>query len=101
MRCYNAAMSKPFQFSMRLFFGEIFLACVAAWLVAMLIRFGQHRNLDAMIACLIAIGAVLGTSIGLPLRRAIIGAVVGAVISFVGVVAFLLWVFSSSGFWRG
>ncbi len=58
MRCCNAAMSKPFQFSMLRLFVAVSLACVAAFLFSIALRRGINEALALMIVC--ASGVVAG-----------------------------------------
>jgi hypothetical protein len=78
VRCYNAAMSKPFQFSMQRLFVAVTLACVGAFLFSIAIRRGTDETLALAIVC--ASGAVVGAGAGQLFHRPIIGAIAGAVI---------------------
>jgi hypothetical protein len=69
MRCYNAAMKKPFQFSMRRMFAAATLFCVAAMLWALYLKM-HDSNLSRLHECLVALlylgsfttlGAAIGT----------------------------------------
>jgi hypothetical protein len=83
MRWYNAAMSKPFQFSMRQMFAEVSLFCVAAWLVVTLSRTNPEHVLFPV--AIIALGATLGAAISLPFGRPFIDAALCAVLAALGV----------------
>jgi outer membrane lipoprotein SlyB len=71
----NAAMSKPFQFSMRRMFGAVSLACVGAFLFAIAIRRGTDETLALAIVCVS--GAVVGGGVGQLFHRPVIGTVIG------------------------
>jgi hypothetical protein len=76
MRCYNAAVSKPFQFSMQRLFVAVTLACIGAFLFAIALRRGTDERLALAIVCVS--GAIVGAGAGQLFHRPTIGAVIGA-----------------------
>jgi hypothetical protein len=78
MRCYNAAMRKPFQFSMRRMFVAVSLACIGAFLFSIALRRGTDERLALAIVC--TSGAVVGGGVGQLVYRPTLGAIVGAVV---------------------
>jgi hypothetical protein len=83
MRCYNAAMTKPFQFSMRRLFLAVTILSVTAWLS---VSFWRHRLEIGVRPGLIyySIGATAGAGFGMltgrPLRFAILGVILAVLI---------------------
>jgi hypothetical protein len=76
MRCYNAEMSKPFQFSMLRMMVAIALFCCSAWLFASPFRYGVRRGLDVAFLFILA-GSFGGGAIGTLFRRTAIGVIAG------------------------
>jgi hypothetical protein len=91
---YNAVMNKRFQFRLRLMFSEMALLCVAAGLIAIMLRtdFGQVVRFAA---AAVLLGSALGAAIGLPFRKAFAGAAFCAMLSAIGVVAYYAIIFSA------
>jgi hypothetical protein len=77
--CYNAAMSKPFQFSMRRMFGAVGCFCVAACLFSYLLR--EKLSDIVVVVSLIMLGfAGIGAAVGFIVGRPVFGAFIGAAI---------------------
>ena len=84
MRCYDAAMSKPFQFSLRRMFGAVALFCLSMGLFGQIPRAAlTDAKLELFFGGFIAFGAAIGAIFVRPLW--------GAAVSLVGVVAVALF----------
>ena len=85
MPCYNAAMGKPFQFSMQKMFVAVAWVATAAAIVGIVIR-GEIRSVvEIPIFCapFFALGSAVGSKFGSPVR--------GAVAGLVCAIPFLVW----------
>jgi hypothetical protein len=96
MRCYNAAMGKPFQFSMRRMLIAVSFWCAGLgmfkWLNWITRAYVVHPVLG--FAIVFAAGAFVGGGIGVIIRRPILCAVVGGAFLILAEVAwfvFLVW----------
>jgi hypothetical protein len=77
MRCYNAAMSKPFQFSM----GRMLLGVALFFIAAALFLGSQHAWLyDIRFPCVAFSALFLGAAIGMIFRRTLGGVVIGSLV---------------------
>jgi hypothetical protein len=89
VECYNAAMSKPFQFSMRRMFAAATLFCIAAMLWTLYVK--MHKsNLSRWHECLVALlylgsFSIAGAGVGTITRTPFYGAASGAMLAIVGV----------------
>jgi hypothetical protein len=88
MRWYNAAMSKPFQFSIRRMLFAIASLCVAAFLLEMPFRFGIDGY--AAIFLWISAGAVAGAGTASLFHKWWIGAAGGAILAGLST---MIWIY--------
>jgi hypothetical protein len=79
MRCYNAAMSKPFQFSLRQMLVAVGLLCFAAWIGG--IAFVYATNGVQLLLMVSGAGSLAGAAIGQLFRRPIVWAIVGGILT--------------------
>jgi hypothetical protein len=75
MRCYNAAMSKPFQFSMHRMLVVVSLFCTAAFLISWWLRISTSGEF-VMTAVMVS-GLLVGACIGLLFGRIVLGMTLG------------------------
>src|SRR2546423_14673075 len=86
MRCYNAGMSKPYQFSMGQLLGAVTLFCLGLGEVGWLLK----PESDHLIGILtfIGFGAILGGSLGMQSHRLFVFALIGAFLGIQAAVVF-------------
>jgi hypothetical protein len=88
LRWYNAAMSKPFQFSMRVMFAGVASFCVGAWELSVVAK-RRPAYLAAYVSYL-AIMALLGAGLGAPAGKSQIAAVCGVAMSMALIAVLIL-----------
>jgi hypothetical protein len=71
MRCYNAAMKKPFQFSMRRMFVLTTIFCIELGLFSALVNGSRARDPETAWYGLVVIGALCGLVAGIFCKPAI------------------------------
>jgi hypothetical protein len=71
MRCYNAAMKRPFQFSMRAMFWAVSFCCLGAWLLAALRRF-SYNPFEFYLAFVVA-AAIVSAAAGSRVKKTLAG----------------------------
>jgi hypothetical protein len=76
MRCYNAAMSKPFQFSMRRMFVLTTIFCIELGLFSALVNVSRARDPETAWYGLVVIGSLCGI-VAVILRKPAIGFLCG------------------------
>jgi hypothetical protein len=89
----NAAMSQPFQFSMRRMFAAVTVWCIGAGLLSwLMIPSGFRFGFDVM--GVFAVGALGGGGLGIIVRRTFVGAAAGGSLAVVLALAHVVWIFS-------
>jgi len=82
MRWYNAAMRKPFQFSIRRMLCAATLFCAGAWLLAMTQYVGRFGGLRLLAVYFLVFWSVMGAAIGCLFGKPSVGALIGALVGF-------------------
>ncbi len=77
MCCYNAAMGKRFQFSMRRMMVAVVLACISARLFYI-----YHRNPEETVLAYFGFCAAVGATVGVVARNPVVFAIFGILLGF-------------------